>query len=140
MKDVVFDEADTQGRDKKQAITEFISYAYEELAGEGLFVSADVFGAIIKSVEDADSVGQDYGAMAEHLDYLCPMIYPSHYGPGNFGIEHPDTQPYDTVYQALKGSKEVLAACRDAGEEEKRQAVVRPWLQDFTGLLSGALY
>lgn len=132
MKDVVFDEADTQGRDKKQAITEFISYAYEELAGECLFVSADVFGAIIGSVEDADSVGQDYGAMAEHLDYLCPMIYPSHYGPGNFGIEHPDTQPYDTVYQALKGSKEVLASCRDAGGEEKRQAVVRPWLQDFT--------
>ena len=128
MKNVVFDEADTQGRDKTQAITEFITYAYEELASQGLFVSADVFGTIIGSQEDAASVGQDYGAMAEHLDYLCPMIYPSHYAPGNFGIEHPDTQPYDTVYQALRGSKDVLAA--RAGDAP--QAVVRPWLQDFT--------
>ena len=35
--------------------------------------------------------GQVYNDMARHLDYICPMIYPSHYGDGNFGIEHPDT-------------------------------------------------
>lgn len=129
MKDVVFDEADTEGRDKTQAITEFIDYAYEELAREGLFVSADVFGTIMRSEEDAAAVGQEYGDMAEHLDYICPMIYPSHYGPGNFGIENPDTQPYDTIRHALKDSVELLKASRKEGG---RQAVVRPWLQDFT--------
>ena len=93
MNDVVFDDGDTQGRNKTQAITEFISYAHDELAKEGLFVSADVFGAIMRSEEDAAAVGQEYEDMAEYLDYICPMIYPSHYGPGNFGIEYPDTQP-----------------------------------------------
>ncbi len=129
MKDVVFDEADTQGRSKTEAVTEFITYAYDELAREGLMVSADVFGTIINSGEDAAAVGQDYGEMAKHLDYLCPMIYPSHYGDGNFGIEHPDTQPYDTIYHALHGSR---AALEKAKTEDSRQAVVRPWLQDFT--------
>ena len=159
MRDVVYDEADTQGRDKTQAIMEFITYAYDQLAAEGLFVSADVFGTIIGSQEDAASVGQDYSGMAEHLDYICPMIYPSHYGPGNFGIDYPDTQPYETVYQALLGSKSALAAAQtdaagqaggagqtgaavqadDAAQtgaaaqtDGAAQAIVRPWLQDFT--------
>ena len=131
MKDVVFDPEDTKGRRKEEAITEFISYAYDALAREGLMVSADVFGTIIRSGEDAQAVGQDYGEMARHLDYLCPMIYPSHYGDGNFGIEHPDTQPYDTILNALKGSKDVLAKAK-AEHENGRQAIVRPWLQDFT--------
>ena len=36
MKDVVFDPEDTKGRSKEEAITEFISYAYDALAREGL--------------------------------------------------------------------------------------------------------
>lgn len=126
---VVYDEADTRGRSKTEIITEFVNYVTEKLTQEGLFVSADVFGAIINSRVDAESVGQNYGDMAASLDYICPMLYPSHYGDGNFGIEHPDTQPYDTMLAALKGSVSSLEASR---EEDTHQAVVRPWLQDFT--------
>lgn len=129
MKDVVFDEGDTLGRSKTEAITEFISYAHDKLGREGLAVSADVFGTIMRSREDAASVGQIYTEMAENLDYICPMIYPSHYGPGSFGIENPDKEPYETIRNALKGSKSLLDG---AGEEGKSQAIVRPWLQDFT--------
>ncbi len=127
--EVVYDEADTQGRSKTEIITEFINYAYEKLSAEGVFVAADVFGAIIGGGQDSDSVGQSYGNMAKSLDYICPMIYPSHYGDGNFGIEHPDTQPYDTISAALHKSKEDLKNYEAEGE---RQAIVRPWLQDFT--------
>ncbi len=128
--DVVFDPEDTQGRSKTEAITQFMDYAYDELAKAGLYVSADVFGTIIRSTQDARSVGQDYGEMAANVDYICPMIYPSHYSSGSFGIEHPDTQPYDTIYQALLGSKEALEEAKE--EKVGRQAIVRPWLQDFT--------
>ena len=79
--------------------------------------------------EDAAAVGQEYEDMAEHLDYICPMIYPSHYGPGNFGIANPDAQPYDTIRHALKDSMTLLKASK---KEDRTQAVVRPWLQDFT--------
>lgn len=57
------------------------------------------------------------------------MIYPSHYGDGNFGIDHPDMEPYRTIRAALKLSRQDLETARVAG---KHQAIVRPWLQDFT--------
>lgn len=126
---VVYDEADVRGRSRTDIITEFIDYAYEKLADEGVFVAADVFGAIIGGGVDSDSVGQSYGDMANHLDYICPMIYPSHYGDGNFGIEHPDMEPYNTILAALKGSRDDLILHAEA---ERHQATVRPWLQDFT--------
>ena len=138
MKNVVFDEEVTQGRSKTDVITEFVKYAYENLASQGLFVSADVFGTIIGSEIDANAVGQIYTEMAKHLDYICPMIYPSHYGPGNFGIEYPDTKPYETILAALQKSKAVLDAAAEADAHVSRQAIVRPWLQDFTASYLGA--
>ena len=127
--DVVYDEADVRGRDKKTVITEFVQYASEKLKNEGAFVAADVFGAVMGGGIDSDTVGQSYGDMANQLDYICPMIYPSHYGDGNFGIEHPDTQPYDTILAALQLSREDLSGYETEGQD---QASVRPWLQDFT--------
>lgn len=145
MNQVIFEESDVQNRDRQEIILEFIRYAYDALAKEGLFVSADVFGVVMSSGEDAYSVGQDFAEMASSLDYLCPMIYPSHYSDGYFGIAHPDTRPYDTVTAALAESKVSLAQTGQAaeaeatvtenvmaGEEPAVKAVIRPWLQDFT--------
>ena len=129
MNQVVFDEKDTRGRSKTDVITEFIEYAYKKLSAHDIYVSADVFGTIIGSNVDAQRVGQVYYDMAEHLDYICPMIYPSHYSDGNFDIDHPDTEPYNTVLAALELSKKELLENRKEG---RKQAVVRPWLQDFT--------
>ena len=129
MKEAVFDEAEVGGRSRTDIICEFMEYAYDRLSREGLFVSADVFGAIINSDVNADSVGQIYGEMAKHLDYISPMIYPSHYGDGNYGIEHPDLQPYETISAALQDSRKELYF---AGLEGEHVAEVRPWLQDFT--------
>lgn len=145
MNQVIFEESDVQNRDRQEIILEFIRYAYDALAKEGLFVSADVFGVVMSSGEDAYSVGQNFAEMASSLDYLCPMIYPSHYSDGYFGIAHPDTRPYDTVTAALAESKVSLAQTGQtagaepaatenvmAGEEPAAKAVIRPWLQDFT--------
>lgn len=137
MKNVVFDEKVTKGRSKTDVITEFVAYTYENLASQGLFVSADVFGTIIGSEIDANAVGQVYTEMAKHLDYICPMIYPSHYGQGNFGLEYPDKQPYETVLGALRKSKAVMDKAAEEDGHVSSQAVVRPWLQDFTASYLG---
>lgn len=129
MGNTVFEEADVQGRSRTDIICEFMAYAYEKLKNEGLFVSADVFGAIINSGVNADSVGQIYGEMAKHLDYISPMIYPSHYADGNYGIDHPDMHPYETITAALADSRKELYF---AGLDGSHVAAVRPWLQDFT--------
>ena len=129
MDQVVFEPEETKGRSRQDIILEFVRYAYEELRKEGLFVSADVFGAVIGGGQDAETVGQEYSAMAAELDYICPMIYPSHYADGNFGLEHPDTQPYETILAALGDSAEDLSAVWTAGGTT---GTVRPWLQAFT--------
>lgn len=129
MSEVVFLEEDTKGRSKTDIITEFVAYAYDKLKKEGLFVSADVYGAIINSEVNANAVGQIYGEIAKHLDYISPMIYPSHYGTGNYGIEHPDVAPYELICAALQDSKKELYF---AGKDAEHIATVRPWLQDFT--------
>lgn len=113
---------------KTDVISEFTAYAYDRLSPLGVQVSADVFGTIIDNEYDAELVGQDYRTMAMHLDYICPMIYPSHYRDGVYGIEYPDLKPYEIVTEALRASKEVL----DTIPEGEKRAVVRPWLQDFT--------
>ena len=115
-------------KSKTDLITEFTAYAYETLSPLGVKVSADVFGTVIDRETDAAIVGQDYRAMAEHLDYICPMIYPSHYNDGVYGLEHPDLQPYETVRAALQASADSLAGI----PEGEKRAEVRPWLQDFT--------
>ena len=115
-------------KSKTDVITEFTAYAYETLSPLGVKVSADVFGTVIDNETDAWIVGQDYSAMAQHLDYICPMIYPSHYADGVYDLDHPDLQPYETIQAALQASSESLAKI----PEDQKRAEVRPWLQDFT--------
>ena len=134
---VVYDEAVIRGRSKTDTILECTNYLYENLASQGLFVSADVFGTIIGSGVDSTAVGQNYTEMAKILDIICPMIYPSHYSSGNFGLEHPDTEPYKTIFGALQKSGKVLLDASRADNHESRQAIVRPWLQDFTATYLG---
>ncbi len=108
MKQVDFG-AQAQGKEKTEVISEFAAYAAQRLHKAGAAVSADVYGVVIDSALDQQIVGQDYVALAQHLDYLSPMVYPSHYGPYNYNIPVPDAQPYQTVLAAMQASKKVLA-------------------------------
>jgi hypothetical protein len=125
--DVDFGEA-ALTKTKEDIIIEFTKYAYENLKPLGVFVSADVYGTIISSSIDAGLVGQNYVEMSKYLDYICPMIYPSHFGEGNYGIQYPDTEPFLIVRKVLNASKEKLQQI----PEGEHRAIVRPWLQDFT--------
>lgn len=113
--------------DKIEIITEFTEYLYEQLAPQGVYVAADVFGTVIDNETDQAIVGQDYVQMARHLDYICPMVYPSHYHNGSYGITVPDAEPYRTIYAAASASSEVLGTVT-----EENRAHVRMWLQSFT--------
>lgn len=134
----------TYGEDvppKADAICGFLKAAKEELHdGKGVFVSADVFGIIIESKVDGDAIGQDFERVGLDIDYICPMIYPSHYANDSNGImgngrgqtingvlfKKPDLKPYEVVYNTLMKAKNRIAGM------EGRYAKVRPYLQDFT--------
>ena len=108
---------DALEQDKEDVITEFTIYAAQELHDMGVPLSADVYGIIIDSKLDASIVGQNYYEMAKHLDYISPMVYPSHYGPGNLGLAVPDAQPYETIFRSMKTSRKVLAGMGREAED-----------------------
>lgn len=141
---------EAEGKDRQQIITEFVQYMSEKIHESGGVISADVYGMVIDSETDQKIVGQNYVELSEYLDYISPMIYPSHYGPYNYNIPVPDAEPYRLVLTALQSSKKVLAGIpvttvsgnelQDYTAEELAalepmagiRAQVRPWLQDFT--------
>lgn len=109
-------------RTHREIIRDFLKYAREQLTPLGVFVSADVFG-LVTAVSGDMTIGQNYEDIIANVDYVCPMVYPSHYGPGNYGIPNPDAAPYQTVNKAM------LDAVSRQGDAK---CIVRPWLQDFT--------
>ncbi|NCE66210.1 sugar fermentation stimulation protein [Pseudoflavonifractor sp. 524-17] len=116
-----------QNMSREDAIVAFLEHVRTALHERGVWLSADVFGAVIGSKVDAGLIGQDYARMAQAADFLCPMVYPSHYAAGAFGLAVPDQKPYETVLAALKKSQSALALL-----PEENRAQIRPWLQDFT--------
>lgn len=116
---------DAKTKTKEEVITDFTECAFSTLHPMGIVVSGDVFGTIIDNKTDAAIVGQNYWDMAENLDYVCPMVYPSHYANGAYGIRVPDKEPYDTVYHAMMASQSRLAGS---------SVGVRVWIQDFTAI------
>ena len=107
--------AAAEGVSRTQIIEDFAADMAERVHRLGAAVSADVYGVVIDSKTDQQIVGQNYVDLAAHLDYLSPMVYPSHYGPYNYNIPVPDAQPYDTVLAAMQASRKTLA-----GETQKR--------------------
>ncbi len=113
---------------REQCLTDFFAYVQKRLHAKNIVFGADLFGTIIGSEIDRDRTGQDYVEIATMMDAVCPMIYPSHYGHGTFGINVPDADPYRTIYKALLLSKEQLSR----KDSIVPIAVIRPWLQCFT--------
>ncbi|MEJ2216512.1 MAG: putative glycoside hydrolase [Gemmatimonadota bacterium] len=112
------------GRDRQQAIREFLQYAHARLDSLHIPITADVFGITIASKTDV-GIGQHWEDMSDVADVLLPMVYPSHFPPGSYGLADPNAAPYNIVHMAMEQAVERSADIPDA-------AAVRPWLQDFT--------
>lgn len=103
------------------AIAGFLERAKRELGPTGVFLGADVFGYTAFNANDTD-IGQRIEELAPHLDYLCPMVYPSGYHLGIPGYRNPVTHPYEIVKESVR-----LTRLRS----QHTAIQVRPWLQDF---------
>ena len=112
----------------EQVITAFTKYACNRLKPLGVYVSASVYGTIIRSKVDAARIGQDYVAMSRYLDYICPMVYPDHYAKGWNGIDNPKKQPYELVHGEMKASVNKLSVLP---LQQDTYADCRPWLAGF---------
>jgi hypothetical protein len=107
---------------KEDAIAGFLAFARARLEKLGVWVSADVFGVIVKAKND-NGIGQQFEKTASNVDIVCPMLYPSHWVKGSYGFANPNANPYSIISLSLKDMKPRLAGTGAKG---------RPWLQDFT--------
>jgi hypothetical protein len=98
----------------------FLEYAQAQLEPLGVRISADVFG--LSATRDL-GIAQFPRRIAPFVDALYPMVYPSHYDTGEFGIADPDSRPGTTVAYSLRDFRTKL---------HDRNAKLIPWLQDFS--------
>lgn len=109
--------------DRETAIEDFLQTSRDRLIPLGGRQSADVFG--YTTVIDHDlGIGQNFEQVSEKVDYISPMIYPSHWPKGSlYGIPgHPNDYPYLTVHISMNEAVKQL---------DGNRLQLRPWLQDF---------
>lgn len=114
-------------RPPEESIVRFVAETSRHLKPYGTKLGLSVYGI---AATRPRQIAQDIPRMAEPADYISPMVYPSHWGPGEYNVRDPNAQPYDIVYRSLKDFLEQTEASRTP---------VIPWLQDFSlGVSYGA--
>jgi hypothetical protein len=110
------------GETKLQAITGFLTEMQAAIRPTGALLAVDIFG--LTMWDDGDGgIGQNFEAIAQYVDVVCPMIYPSHFYPGELGFDIPNDHPYEVIFNSLEsGANRVPSAA----------SKLRPWLQDFS--------
>ncbi|MFN2483432.1 MAG: putative glycoside hydrolase [Candidatus Limnocylindria bacterium] len=103
------------------AMRRLFRMAAEEFDHRRAFLAADIF-PISLILADDQGIGQREDVVMPYLDYVCPMLYPSHFGPGLFGYDVPNEAPYEVI----DGSLEIITASADG-----LPVAIRPWIQDF---------
>ncbi len=107
---------------REASITKFLEMSRKKLLPTGVKVSADVFGYTLL-VDDDLGIGQNFIQLADYVDYLSPMVYPSHFPNGSVAVDgHPNDFPYETIDISMRAGKRKL---------DGTALQIRPWLQDF---------
>jgi hypothetical protein len=109
---------------RQTAITSFMKASYETIHAKGGKLAADLFG-YVTIVDDEQYIGQQFSELEPYLDYVCMMIYPSHFSEGNIASAagHPNDFPYETILESLERAEQNVPGSA---------AKFRPWLQDFS--------
>jgi hypothetical protein len=112
----------SKGELKEDVIHDFLLSSKKDLNAMGVLLSADIFGLVL-SVPDDLNIGQKLEKVADAVDYISPMVYPSHYPKGSFGYNDPDSYPYEVVFKAMQDGMKRL---------KNNSGKLRPWIQDFS--------
>jgi hypothetical protein len=101
-------------------VARFVRESAVALAPHDVDFGVSVFGI---AATRPNQIAQDIRLMAPYVDYVAPMVYPSHWGPGEYGVANPNSQPGDIVERSLADFHRVTAGTDTA---------VVPWLQAFS--------
>ena len=105
------------GMDKESALISFLSYARENINAP---IGIDIYGAN-GWYRTAARTGQDVETLAEFVDVICPMFYPSHFENKFLNYEPYEERPYRIYFYGTYRNT-VIA---------RNKVVIRPWVQTF---------
>jgi hypothetical protein len=104
----------------ERGVVRFLAKGHELAREHGVFQGASVFGI---AAGRPWTVGQNVPAIARHVDYIAPMVYPALWVPGEYHVPDPVHMPYDIVTRSLE----------DFQAKTKGTGIgITPWLQDFS--------
>jgi len=113
------------GETRSDNIEKFFKYLSTGMKKEkNIPISADLFGLTTEATDDM-GIGQVWEKALPYFDFLCPMVYPSHYPAGHMGYKNPSLYPYEVINQAL------VSAIKKTDKVQGDKNKIRPWLQDF---------
>ncbi len=107
----------SEGMDKESALISFLSYARENIKAP---IGIDIYGAN-GWYRTAARTGQDVETLAEFVDVICPMFYPSHFENKFLNYEPYEERPYRIYFYGTYRNT-IIA---------RNKVVVRPWIQTF---------
>ncbi|RJL22133.1 hypothetical protein D5H75_36405 [Bailinhaonella thermotolerans] len=104
----------------EDGIATFLADTRRVVRPHGAFLGASVYGiAATRPLE----IAQDMKKIGPYVDYVAPMVYPSHWGAGEFGLSNPNNAPFKVVNMSIRDFHKSLRGTN---------AQVIPWLQDFS--------
>lgn len=112
------------GESQRAGVQAGISILMYRLQPLGVPVTFDIFGLTASATGDL-GIGQVWEDFITVADVVLPMVYPSHYYRGSYGLAVPNAEPYRVVRNALMEAIERSRPFANA-------ATIRPYLQAFT--------
>jgi hypothetical protein len=109
---------------QRSAVRTSVAMLMDRLQPLGVPITFDIFGLTASATGDL-GIGQVWEDFITVADVVLPMVYPSHYYTGSYGLARPNAEPYRVVRNALR---EALARSRP----HAKSALIRPYLQAFT--------
>ncbi|PLX28359.1 sugar fermentation stimulation protein [Candidatus Parcubacteria bacterium] len=122
---VVYNTGDKQ---RYEVMHDFYAFLNTELSNEPAYISLDLFGYVMER-HDGMSIGQRLEDSVDEVDYISPMMYPSHYPSGHLGLSNPAAHPGVVIDNGMQKGMPYFTS--------STKAEVRPWLQAFN---MGAVY
>ncbi|MEY2672071.1 MAG: hypothetical protein RL687_488 [Candidatus Parcubacteria bacterium] len=114
-----------EGTTRSDNLEKFFSSLNTEVKKENnIITSADVFGLTTEAKDDM-GIGQIWEKIIPHFDYISPMVYPSHYPVGQYGLKNPAANPGIVI------NNSILGAIKKTEAMGLPKSKIRPWLQDF---------
>lgn len=134
---------------RDEVLNEFFAYSIKKIKeyDSRINVSIDIFGYTFLR-GDGLGIGQVLSDAVDYFDYISPMVYPSHYGEGNFGFQNPAEHPYEVIFKTMEQGLNSLReetyqkylaenlSIEESGKLAddyviKVKTKIRPWIQVF---------